>query len=118
MGNFAEQRFHFALCKTCTAINSQFHGDSTLLYNIYPCLSDSIVKAISFSEFLLEKNYPPATDKSSRYKFAVSTNFGPKSVSMSESSADKFRTKIRLNTGFIEFVSSRNSAIINLISSV
>ena len=38
---------------------------------LYPSLFDSIVKAISFSEFLLEENYPSETDKSSRYKFAV-----------------------------------------------
>ena len=32
---------------------------------------DSIVKAISFSEFLQEKNYPSETDKLTRYKVAV-----------------------------------------------
>jgi len=53
---------------------------------------------IIMAEFILETNYPSEMDKSSRHKAILAPD---SSRLADESSEDKFRAKIRLNTGFI-----------------
>ena len=57
-------------------------------------------KEITLAEFILETNYPSAKDKSSRYKFGVQLNFGPKfvsSVSTTIRRATRQRQEVKMN---------------------